>query len=84
MTCEIESGEIMQINAYYWQMYLLAGGRKTVERFESCLHGNWQDLCGLIEPLFKAYCPDTFLAQSIGESIEAFAACASTVPEGSL
>ena len=65
----------MKMNTYHWQLYLLAGGQKIVECFESCLRGDWQILRDLADALFSAYCPDPFLAQSVRESIDAFVAC---------
>lgn len=63
----------MRINAYQWQLYLRAGGQETVERFASGLYGDGKQMRGLVISLFKAYCPDTSLAQKIEESITAFA-----------
>ena len=62
----------MRINAYQWQLYLRAGGQEMVERFERVLD-NGRDMRDLMLPLFKAYCPDTFGAEAIEESIAAFA-----------
>ena len=63
----------MRINAYQWQLYLRSGGQEAIERFASGLHGDGKQMQGLVISLFKAYCPDTFLAQAIEESIAAFA-----------
>ena len=63
----------MRINAYQWQLYLRAGGQETVERFAFGLHGDGKQMRELVISLFKAYCPDTFLVQTIEESITAFA-----------
>ena len=63
----------MRINAYQWHLYLRAGGQETVERFAFGLHGDGKQMRELVISLFKAYCPDTFLVQTIEESITAFA-----------
>ena len=63
----------MRINAYQWQLYIRAGGWETVGRFASGLRGDGEQMRELVLPLFKAYCPDTFLAQMVEESIAAFA-----------
>lgn len=48
----------MAFNTYQWNLYLKAGGERTVQRFQDFLDGKLDDYPNLVKELVSGYCPD--------------------------
>lgn len=53
----------MALNKYQWNLYLKAGGEKTVHRFQDFLEGKLNDYPDLIKELVSGFCPDKWIVQ---------------------
>ncbi|MBQ3761771.1 MAG: hypothetical protein II875_07160 [Clostridia bacterium] len=49
----------MKFNKYQWELYLKAGGQKTVQRFHDFLEGQLEDYPNLVKQLVSGFCPDS-------------------------
>ncbi len=67
----------MEFNKYQWNLYLKAGGEKTVRRFEDFLNGNFEGYPEFVKELVGKFCPDDGIvhfwyeaAQDVVEELE--------------
>lgn len=58
----------MALNRYQWNLYLKAGGEKTVHRFQAFLDGKFEDYPDLIKELVSKFCPDKWIIQDAYDS----------------
>ena len=58
----------MKLNKYQWELYLNAGGQKTVQRFRDFIDGKLDDYPELVKEMVSKFCPDEGIVQNQYES----------------